>query len=1063
MVCDSQTSPNHRTRLPYVLRAVLVTTLCFFTSGIFTSGIFTSGIFTSGIFTSGIFSSGKVKGAESDDLSQRVRSLLSDRCFFCHGPDPNHREADLRLDVEEEAKSSAIVPGDAEASELINRILSDDVDEMMPPPSSKISLTDTEKGLIRRWIDEGANWSGHWAFAPTTAIEVPELENENENETWPSNEIDHFILQRLNKEKLAPSQPTSKETLIRRLFFDITGLPPTLKQIDRFVSDKNPKAYEHLVDRLLASNQFGERMASGWLDVARYSDTYGYQVDRDRRVWPWRDWVIRAFNSNMPYDQFVTEQIAGDLLPNATDEQILATTFNRLHPQKVEGGSVAEEFHVEYVADRTQTFGTAFLGLTLECCRCHDHKFDPISQKEFYQLFAFFNNVDEAGLYSYFTSSVPTPTLLLSDEATKKRIAAARIEVADAEAKLAEIAKSRQQAFADWLKNKDFESIENGPSGRIAHLDFETEQSGPNKTVKGVKGNGIQLTGDDAVGLKVGNFKRNQPFSVSLWMNTPDAKERAVVFHRSRAWTDAASRGYQMLIEDGRISMSLIHFWPGNAIRVRMKTPIATNQWTQVTATYDGSSKASGVKIFVNGKRADCEVVKDNLYKNITGGGGDNIAIGQRFRDRGFTDGQVDEFKVFDRELTRLEVLQLHSNQSIGSMVEEATTDETYQFFLARFDEAFQSQLKELQKRRLNLNEIINPITEIMVMREMEKPRPTHVLNRGIYNTPGEAVQAKTPSVFKPFENGLPPNRLGLANWLTDPSHPLTKRIAVNRLWQICFGRGLVSTPEDFGSQGAAPSHPQLLDWLADDFVAHGWNVKRTIKKIVMSSTYRQSSQTTVELLRRDPENILLARAPSYRLSAEMLRDNSLAVSGLLVDQQGGAPVRPYEVEVSFKPVKRDKGAGLYRRSLYTYWKRTGPAPAMMALDAAKRDVCRVQRERTSSPVQALVLLNGPQFVEASRVLAEKVMLQHGENVEQTLVDMFRTLTSRHPTDAEVAVLHELHQFQLSYFEKEEERAVEYLKIGDQPVNKTFSQPRLAAMASVANTLFNFDECVMKK
>ncbi|MCH8924484.1 MAG: DUF1549 domain-containing protein, partial [Planctomycetes bacterium] len=671
--------------------------------------------------------------------------------------------------------------------------------------------------------------------------------------------IDRFVLARLDRAGMSPSGETSPERLIRRVTFDLTGLPPTLQEIDAFLADKSDDAYEKLVERLLEKPAFGERMAADWLDVARYSDSYGYQVDRDRYVWPWRDWVIKAFNTNMPYDEFVTWQLAGDLLPEATDEQILATTFNRLHPQKVEGGSTPEEFRVEYVADRNHTFGTAFLGLALECCRCHDHKFDPIEQAEYYQLYAFFNTVDEAGLYSYFTSSVPTPTLLMTDTATKGRIVDVKKRIAQAERSLADLPGRRQKAFEAWLSSRPKSA---DPPGRVAYQDFEKFKSGANKSVPGRIGKAVKLTGDDAVGIGAGNFRRFDPFSVALWMNTPDEKKRAVVFHRSRAWTDAGSRGYQLLIEDGRLSASLIHFWPGNAIRVRTREKIPTAKWLHVTVTYDGSSRADGLRIFINGKPAECDVVRDHLYKNITGGGGNNIAIGERFRDRGFTNGLVDEFQVFNRQLAPIEVAQLHNGKALADALAAPadkltakTRESLLAFYLANFDAQYKAQLAAVRKVREERSRTVDGIREMMVMREMAQPRQTFLLKRGAYNMPAQRVTAGTPAVLPPFPAGQPNNRLGLARWLTGDDHPLTARVAVNRLWQMCFGAGLVRTPEDFGSQGQPPTHPLLLDWLARDFIQHDWDVKRLIKLMVTSATYRQASSAPPNVLARDPQN----------------------------------------------------------------------------------------------------------------------------------------------------------------------------------------------------------------
>jgi hypothetical protein len=1006
---------------------------------------------------------GIVQAQSTVSFNRDVLPILSDRCFLCHGPDEGTREAELRFDIDGAVSAEIISPGYPEKSEFFHRITSEDPDVRMPPADSKLALTQGEIDILSQWIKDGAKWQQHWSFIPPQKAALPKVNNAG----WCRNEIDHFILPRQEEVGLSPAAETSKERLIRRLSFDLTGLPPSLAEIDEFLNDKQPDAVERVVDRLLKSSAYGERMATDWLDAARYSDTYGYQVDRDRLVWPWRDWVISAFNQNMSYDQFITEQLAGDLLPEATDDQILATTFNRLHPQKVEGGSVPEEFRIEYVADRTQTFATAFLGLTMECCRCHDHKYDPLSQKEYYQLSAFFDNIAEAGLYSYFTPSVPTPTLVMADEAVKTKITAAEQDVERAEAALKAMANSEKTRgeFKSWLESKP--NPEMLIPGQVAHLDFEDAAKGGNKSVDGQKGKAIKLSGDDAVGLKVGNFRRFEPFSVSLWMNTPDVKDRAVVFHRSRAWTDAGSRGYQLLIEAGRLSASLIHFWPGNAIRIRTREPLTTKQWHHVVVTWDGSSRAEGLSIYLNGEKTETDVVRDNLYKNITGGGGDNIAIGERFRDRGFTNGLVDEFQVFDRQLTRLEVEHLSDGSSVGdalkNLEQNLDSQRLYDYYLAAVDADYRAQLAALKAKREAYSGIVDPLREIMVMREERTRRDTYLLKRGAYDARDANVIPETPAALSTLGDGVARNRLGLAKWLTQPDNPLAARVVVNRMWQMIFGQGLVRTPEDFGRQGQPPTHPELLDWLAVDFVEHGWNVKRLLKQIVLSATYRQSSTPSKESFGSDPQNLLLSWSPTFRLPAEMLRDNALATSGLLVRKIGGAPAKPYEVEVSFKPVKPDQGEGLYRRSLYTYWKRTGPAPVMMTLDASKRDVCRVRRERTSTPLETFVLMNGPQFVEAARVLSEAILKQHNEDQHAALVDLFRTLTGRRPDKTELMILADLHSQQLEYFSTNLGKAEAYLKTGQRTVDPTLDANRLATLSTVANALFSYDEVVNRR
>ena len=1034
---------------------------------------------------------GFVSGATSAfgqavDFESQIKPLLSDRCFACHGPDENARKADLQLHTREGAFAKladdleVITPGKPLASELYRRITTTDPDDLMPPPESKRELSAGEKELIRRWIEQGAEWREHWAFVSVADVELPALDQT----AWPKNEIDHFTLAKQREANVEPSPLAKREQRFRRLSFDLTGLPPTLAELDNFLTDDSFVAYGKAVDRLLGSPRLGERLAVHWLDLARYSDTYGYQVDRNRFVWPWRDWVIRAFNENLPYDDFLTWQLAGDLLPNATDDQRLATTFNRLHPQKVEGGSVPEEFRVEYVADRNHTFGTAMLGLTLECARCHDHKYDPISQKEYYQFFAFFNTIDEAGLYSYFTPSIPTPTLLMNDEAAKQKIADLVKQVAADEAELVRVSAAAGEGFEKWLTERPAEEVLPGQighfpfdefkDGKLPNLADESKQaasSQKNKIVPGKNGNALQLTGDDGVNLGIGNFKRTAPFSVALWMSTPHHKARTVVFSRSRAWTDAGSRGYQMLLRDGHLSASLIHFWPGNAINVRTKAKLRKDEWHHVAITYDGSTKAAGLVIYVNGKMAETEIHKDNLYKNITGGGGDTIVIGQRFRDVGFAGGLVDDFRVFKRELTGGEVAQIHDGESLAKLLAkpadalgQTERDTLREYFLATSNESHDAQLSKLRASRARVTKLLDGKVEIMVMEEMPlNPRSTFVLKRGVYSAPGERVGAATPRSLSPFPKGAPSNRLGLAKWLVDPKNPLTARVAVNHFWQLCFGQGLVRTPEDFGTQGKRPTHPGLLDWLAKDFIDNGWNVKRLLKQIVMSATYQQASETRPALEASDPENLLLARAPRYRLSAEMIRDNALSTSGLLSRRMGGAGAKPYDLTESFKPIGHDKGEGLYRRSVYTFWKRTGPAPVMMALDASKRDVCRARRENTATPLQALVLLNGPQFVEAARTLGEQMVREHGDNIGAMVRDTFRTLTSREPSVRETALLRRLHDEQLAVFEKDAKATEAFLSVGERRLANGLAKPRIAAAGILAKALMNFDESVVKR
>ncbi len=1017
------------------------------------------------------------------DFNRDIRPILSDRCFKCHGPDAGNQKSEFRLDSRANAMKDlggyfGIVAGDLEESELHHRIRSTDNEEVMPPPGSKLTLSEEEKNLLDRWIREGAKYDRHWAFKPLPArVPVPE--------TKPAHSpVDSFISHQLTKQGFTPNPETSRESWLRRVTFDITGLPPTLPELNTFLSDKEPEASKKVVARLLASDAYAERMTSEWLDVARYSDTYGYQVDRDRFVWPWRDWVINAFRKNMPYHQFITEQLAGDLLPEATREQIQATTFNRLHPQKVEGGSVPEEFRIEYVADRLHTFGTAFLGLTLECSRCHDHKYDPITMKDYYSLSSFFANIDEAGLYSYFTPSIPTPTLLLASDAQDTQIAEKNTAIKQARQAASHESDKADEAFEAWLRNRPEEFQW---TGLQAHVPFDdraggnlpdrvrkdkpAKTGGNNKSVEGIRGQGLQLSGDDSVHVQgAGAFRRTQPFSIGIWISTPEQYERSVIWRRSKAWTDAGSRGYELLLLDGRLSVALIHFDPGNSIRVTAREPLPANAWHHVTVTYDGSSSAGGLRLWLDGKPLASELVRDKLTKNIEGGGDPDLRLGERFRDVGFKQGKVDELHVFTRELTAIEVAHLHDGESLAKALRvpfesigKVTREHLRKYFVAALHKPYAEALGKLQAARDAKRSMIEPIREIMVMRSLEKPRQSYILKRGVYHARGEAVGFDTPAVLPPFPGNQPRNRLGLARWLTSPDHPLTARVTVNRYWQMFFGNGLVRTPEDFGSQGRPPSHPDLLDWLARDFIESNWDLHHLIRRIVLSTTYRQSSIATRESREQDPENIYLGRGTSDRLSAEMIRDNALSLSGLLVNKSGGPSVKPYEVAVSFKPTNPGKGDDLYRRSVYTWWKRTGPAPVMMTLNASKRDVCRVRREVTSSPLQAFVLLNGPQFMEASRVMAANLLKKHRDSPDKIISEAFRAFTSRPARAEEHQVLRTLYDEQIAHYKAHPELAKGFLGIGAAPEAKDLPSHQVAATSILVNTIMNLDEAVSKR
>jgi hypothetical protein len=1036
---------------------------------------------------------GPLPAAQKVDFARDVLPILSDSCFPCHGPDQKTRRAGLRLDTREglfrqKKKRTMVVPGKSDHSEVIRRVTSKDAEEVMPPPDSNRKLTPRQIETLKKWVEEGARWEQHWAFVPLPRmVPVPAVRDS----AWAKSDIDRFILARLEKEGLKPSPEATREAWLRRVTLDLTGLPPAPADIDAFTRDTRPDAYEKVIDRLLDSGRYGERMAADWLDIARYADTHGYQMDRARSMWVYRDWVVRAFNRNLPFADFLTWQLAGDLLPRPTKEQRLATAFNRLHMQNEEGGIVEEEFRVAYVVDRVNTMGTAFLGLTFECCRCHDHKFDPVSMKEFYSLFAFFQNIDEAGQTTYFTTAMPVPTLLLSSDEQDARLATLAKQITQAEADLKAERKKAQPAFLEWLKRRGKLPETPGLAAAFSFDDWKNNRVSNSvnpkqpgvardnpKPVPGKVGQAAELSGENGFDFpQAGHFSRVDPFTLSLWVRSPAHVPRAVVVHHSKAPVDAGSRGYELLLENGRVALGLHHMWPGNSLKVRTRKAIAVNTWAHITATYDGSSRAAGVHLYIDGIPAEVEAIRDGLWKDITYGGGEpNLAIGFRFRDNGFKGGVVDEFRVYNRALTTLEVADLAGKDDLKTAwatdVDGLSAEQRgglFELFLATAHEPARKLSAHLHSVRRDHNRTINPIPEAMVMKELATPKPAFVLKRGAYDARGERVTMNTPAALPSLPADAPRNRLGLARWLTHPDHPLTARVTVNRLWQQMFGRGIVETSDNFGSTGSPPTHPELLDWLARDFVRDGWDVKRFLRRIALSATYRQAAHVTPEMLAKDPYNHLLARAPARRLTAEMLRDQALFVSGLLVETQGGPSVYPYQPEGLWNEAMgrphypRSQGSNLYRRSLYTFWKRTAPHPQMTTFDAADRSVCSARRQATSTPLQALALLNDPQMVEAARFLGQRMLKEGGRTPEQQVAWVFRVVIGREPTRKEATILERLFEEQKADFAKDSAAVEKLLSVGASKPDATMSKTDLAAAASVALAILNHDGAVYRR
>ena len=1065
------------------------------------------------------------------EFNRDIRPILSDRCFQCHGP--ALQMATLRFDLEDGAKHAlrggrlAIVPGDPVNSQIIQRITAADPSIRMPRSQGGVAagepLTERQIALLTRWIEQGATWEKHWSFIPPKR---PELPQGLKNLVWVRNPIDAFVVERLEREGLKPSPEADRPTLLRRVSLDLTGLPPTGAELDAFLADKSANAYENVVDRLLRSPQYGERMAFPWLDAARYADSNGYQTDGERFMWRWRDWVINAFNRNMPYDQFTIEQLAGDLLPNATLEQKIATGFNRNHRGNSEGGIVPEEYAVEYVVDRVDTTSTVFLGLTLGCARCHNHRFDPVTQKEFYQLFAYFNNVPEHGKFRRVGNSPPYIAAPLPEQQTQLKQVDDQLTAANAAyAKLQpELARAEQE----WERSLDTSRpIVWAPTrGLVAYYSFDSDLTPQVAVLQDTKGsrspvyslrpdNGntpapekpsvpaspgfapgqiaqaasfdgksfVQFSGDiagfDSYGAGRGALGANDPtvtyddaYTLAAWIY-PTAASGAIV---TRDEDIFEPNGHGLNLRDGKIEYDYVTKWVDEGIRLRTEKTITLDQWHHVALTYTGSRWASGVKIYVDGEDQKLEILLDDFNSQgavkreplrIGAGGGPE----NRFH------GSIDEVRIYKRALSPAEagiLADLTPVTVISALAEDkrtaAQSNKIRDYFL---EHALPSNIAEARTRLMDAqakrDAYYQSLPTVMVMEEMPVPRETHVLIRGMYDKPGEVVTPMLPAVLTSSPNAYPPNRLGLARWLADPSNPLMARVTVNRFWQMYFGTGIVKTTEDFGSQGEPPSHPNLLDWLATEFVRTGWDVKALQKTIVMSATYRQSSRVSPDLLAKDPDNRLLARGPSMRLSADMVRDQALAIAGLLVNKIGGPSAKPYQPDGLWNEIGggggyvQDHGDNLYRRSLYTFWRRTIPPPSMANFDASAREYHIVRPVITNTPLQALDLMNDVAYVEAARVFAQRVIKEGGKTAPERIAYAFRVATARLPKPAESAILLDAFRQNLDQFKSKPDAALKYVSYGEYPRDASVDVSELAAYTSVTSLILNLNETVMKE
>jgi cytochrome c553 len=922
------------------------------------------------------------------DFVRDVRPILSDRCFSCHGPDDQRRMANLRLDSEDGARA-AIASG-----KFMARVTHEKKALRMPPPGQK-ELSGAQIDTLKNWISQGAPWREHWSYTPVRRAPLPAVKNAASAVT----PIDRFILARLEKESLRPSPEAGRATLLRRLSLDLTGLPPTPEETAAYLADRSPQAYEKLVDRLLASPHYGERMALQWLDLARYADTHGYHIDSHRDMWAWRDWVISAFNRNMPFDQFTIWQLAGDLLPGATPEQKLATAFQRNHMINYEGGAIPEEYLTEYVIDRVEVTANVFMGMTAGCARCHDHKYDPIKQRDFYRLFAFYNTIAEKGLDG--SRGNAAPILPLPDGGQRERQRTLR---------------ERLAAVESWLDSIEVDGLRETWE-RSASLASPPETSPDGRAAASLR-------------LKMSARLDSQPTRLldvpyPVWIDGGEA------IGRNRRGS------YFWVARDGQV--------------MRTRRQFVTGEWMNLAV--------SGGELWVEGEKQDlvlepgAEVPKP------------------------FVKGSREQERHYARPLTAAEIKQLAVEEPVRLALAVEPKKRSREQRLTILDyylaHAAPVELRQMAAEWQRLNrqreELEFEIPSAMVLAEMPAPRVTKVLARGDYRNGTEVVTPGVPGFLPPLKPGAPANRLGLAQWLVSAEHPLTARVAVNRVWQLFFGQGIVKTVEDFGSQGEYPVHPELLDWLASEFVSSGWDMKALQKKIVMSSAYRQSSRATPQLVERDPENRLVARGPRVRLQAELIRDQALAASGLLVKAIGGPSVMPYHPagvweEIAYgdtfsaQKYVQDRGDKLYRRSMYTFWKRTAPPATMAIFDAPDREKCIARRAVTNTPLQALALLNDPTFTEAARALAARAMAQ-----PDPIAYLYQAVLQRRPSPREAAVLKSQSEKQLAIYRNHREGATQLLAVGESPVPAGVDAARLAAWTTVASVVLNLDEAITKE
>jgi hypothetical protein len=1040
------------------------------------------------------------------NFQRQVRPILSDNCFLCHGPDKGTRMADVRLDIKEGAfatrkNGTIIVPGKPDESLLIKRISSDNPGFRMPPPFAHKTLTAAQIDTLRRWVEQGAQWTEHWAFIAPVKPAVPAVKDAS----WVRNPIDNFILANLDAHQLKPAPEADRQTLIRRVTLDLTGLPPTPEEVEAFVADHSDNAYDKVVDRLLASPHYGEQMGHYWLDAARYADTQGLHIDNYREMWPYRDWVINAFNRNMRFDEFTIEQLAGDLLPHATLDQKIASGFQRCNVTTNEGGSIPAEVEAMYARDRADTTGTVWMGLTVGCATCHDHKFDPIAQKEMYAMTAFFRNTTQYAL----DGNVPNtpPVVTVPPAADRQKWEQLQTQRATLEAQLAQTRTGPNAAFESWLRSPERRKIEPlFASSELLKLNLSDNAGALRKgTVEGVTiPDGVSVSEGPIRDVKALSFQKetgvklpnvpeidtDKPFTIATWIKIPKLKESYSIASQMESKQEGKSSkewGWSTRVTSSNSEPSMPEIMlQGNDGKYISAQPapeygLKANVWYHVIFTYDGSRSERGLRIFINGDRVPSYGTGEDLAPLESSIRTTTAPLYLGNKDKQFFEGGgLAGFRILDRQLDEQDARLLFAADAIEAAkakdiadLSETDRQNLLTYFVSEVDsstKAISAQLHEVDAQRYG---IIGQSATTLVQQERTDTQPVaHVLYRGLYDQMREEVRPNVPAVLPPMAQSLPRNRLGLAKWLMDPANPLTARVTVNRFWQHLFGTGIVKTSEDFGSQGEPPSNQQLLDWLAVEFRESNWDVKKTIRLMVTSATYRQSAEATPDKLEHDRDNRLLSRGPRFRMDAEMLRDSALFASGLLVPKIGGPSVKPYQPAKVWETVamdnsntrfyKADTGEGLYRRSLYTFWKRSAPPPSMDIFDAPSREECVARRERTDTPLQALVTMNDPQFVEADRVLAQNALLASPKSADEAVDYISSRLLARTFSVKERAVILGSYHDYLAYYQSDPADAKKLITVGESKPADGLAPPKLAAMTMVANELMNLDEVLVK-